>query len=405
MPAPQAGVSSQCELREIQPMMQIDRVWEFLQRLTPLTRSCLLSELERLDLCGIDMPGSADIQAKLRAEFGKDGSAGNRPTPTKLFFAPLEPLLINSAPEHENTGRIPRGSLAPIWEWISRDLLPTMARDFTAQVKDLIATDKQREARQATDAFQVKVVKYLESTLRSADSADQTRAKLATYTAARSTYDDLVKIMRAMRAREAIAKFNEALPEKIAKFDDALVGKIAARLDAFAKEHAEAVPFAIALVAKRLRTPWQLIFLAKTTGGKTNGGKSAAEIAAAPYAVAVSMVLDRLDDDRAALRIALKNNRVLIARDLLVEIYDIEHALRSRIDQFDGSDWGRRLRGLMDATAELVAAEISRFPADVGHVLGSPRLRNRQSLIARLGDLASIGVDAATFCKKLIKAA
>jgi hypothetical protein len=55
--------------------MQIDRIWEFVQRLSPLTRSCLLAELERLELCGVEMPGSADIQAKLRAEFRKDSSS------------------------------------------------------------------------------------------------------------------------------------------------------------------------------------------------------------------------------------------------------------------------------------------------------------------------------------------
>ena len=30
--------------------MRVDRIWEFLQRLSPLTRSCLLTELERLEL-------------------------------------------------------------------------------------------------------------------------------------------------------------------------------------------------------------------------------------------------------------------------------------------------------------------------------------------------------------------
>ena len=53
--------------------MGIDRILEFLQRLSPLSRSCLLAELERLELCGVDIPGSADIRAKLRAEFRKDG--------------------------------------------------------------------------------------------------------------------------------------------------------------------------------------------------------------------------------------------------------------------------------------------------------------------------------------------
>ena len=386
--------------------MQIDRIWEFLQRLSPLTRSCLLAELERLELCGVDMPGSADIQAKLRAEFRKDGSSQNRETqPSRYFFAPLEPLLVDGAPEHANTGRIPRASLAPIWEWISRDLLPTMARDFNTQMKGLIAAEKQKEARQAASVFQTKVVKYLESTLGDGTSAEMTRAKLATYTAARSAFGDLVKMMRVLRARDAIAKFEKALPERFARFENGEVAKMTALLDAFGKQNAEALPFAIALIGKRLKTPWHLIRLAT----KAAASKAAADVAATPYAIAVSMVLDRIDDGRVALRVALKQNRVIIARDLLTEIYDTEYSLKVRIDQFEQSEWGTRLQASMDAIAELVAAEVSRFPADVGHVLGSRRLRSHDSLVGKLTYLAWKGRDVvtngATYCKKLINAA
>ena len=73
--------------------MMVDRLLEFLQRLTPLSRSCLLSELERQELCEIDVPGSSDILAKLRAEFRKDGSTQSRASsPSRHFFAPLEIL-------------------------------------------------------------------------------------------------------------------------------------------------------------------------------------------------------------------------------------------------------------------------------------------------------------------------
>ena len=78
------------------------------------------------------------------------------------------------------------------------------------------------------------------------------------------------------------------------KFDDARVAKITALLDAFAKNHADGVPFALALVAKRLKTSWQLIRLAT----KAAPSKNAADVAATPYAIAVSMVLDRLEDKR-----------------------------------------------------------------------------------------------------------
>ena len=387
-------------------MAQIERIWEFLQRLTPLTRSCLLTELERLDVCGVEIPGSADIQAKLRAEFRKDGSIQNRAnSPSRVFFLPLDPFLIDGAPEHDNPGRIPRGSVAPIWEWIGRDLLPTMTRDFNAKMKDLIAADKQREARQVASAFQTKVVKYLESTLGSPDGAEQTRVKLAAYTAARSAYGDLVKMMCVLRARDALARFDEALPKRqIVKFDNPQVVKMSGLLTAFSKTSADALPFAITLITKRMKTPWHILRLAT----KAAASKKASDIAATPFAVAVPMVMDRIDDDRAALRIALRNNRVLIAKELLADAYNIEYALRVRIDKLDESEWGVRLQGLMDGIADLVEAEVKRFPDEVGHVLGSRRLRGYQSLSGRLTYFAWKGRDAisngASFCMKLISA-
>jgi hypothetical protein len=277
-----------------------------------------------------------------------------------------------------------------------------MARDYESEMKKLIAADNQREAKQVAGTFQTKVVKYLESTLGSPDGIEQTRIKLATYTASHAAYDDLTKMMRVLRARDALAKFDEALPPTIEKFDDARVSQVAQLLDVFRKANAEDLPFAVALVAARLKTSWQLIRLAT----KAAPSKNAADIAATPYAIAVTMVLDRLDDKRLALRAALKSERVLVAKELLTEIYDTEHALQVRIDLLHESDWGKRLQHLMDAIAALVEAEVSRFPENIGHILGSRSLRSHQSLAGRLTYLAWKGRDAvsdgAAYCKKLI---
>ena len=145
--------------------------------------------------------------------------------------------------------------------------------------------------------------KYLESTLGSPDGASQTRVKLATYTASHAVYGDLTKMLIVLRARDALAKFNDALPATIKKFDDAQVAKVTELLDAFGKQHADALPFALALVAKRLKTLWQLIRLAT----KAAPSKNAADVAAVPYAITVSMVLDRLDDNAAGVAYRLEN--------------------------------------------------------------------------------------------------
>jgi hypothetical protein len=384
-------------------MMLADRIQEFLQRLTPLTRSSLLTELERLETCDGEMPGTADVLAKLRSEFRKDGSTQNRlSNPSRYFFAPLEPVLVDGAPEHANTGRIQRGSLAAIWEWISRDLLRTMARDYVTKIEELIATNNQKEAAKVAATFQTKVVKSVESVLSSADGADQIRRKLATYTASRAAYDDLTKMLSVLRGRDALAKFNDTLPLKIQKFDDAQVAKITKLLHALKKANAEVIPFALAMVATRLRTPWQLIRLAT----KAAPSKSAADIAATPYAITISMALDRVENRRLELRTALRTERVLVAREILEEIYDTEYAFQVRIDLLDQSDWGKRLRDLLTAIATLVEAEVARFPDNVGHILGSRSLRNHNSLTGRLTYLAFKGRDAvsggAAFCRKLI---
>jgi hypothetical protein len=371
-------------------MNEIDQLSEFLQKLTPLSRSCLLSELERLELCGIDMPGSAGVQAKLRAEFRKDGSTQARAiNPSRYFFAPLELLLIDGAPEHPNLGRISRNTLTPIWEWICRDMLPTMARDYIKAINDQATANNPKELLKIAATFQIKVVKVLENTLASAESTEFARGKLAQYTASRTAFDDVRKMQQVLRAGDALPKFNEKLPEKIAKFDDGRAAQITAQLDAFRKSHPDALPFALALVARRLKTSWELVRLAT----KAAASKSAADVAATPYACVVSMVLDRLDDKRLALRIALRHNRVLVARDLLAEIYDTEYALKVRIDGIESCEWGVRLQQLMDAIAALVSAEVSRFPSNVGHILGSRRLRSHDTLGGKLSYFAWKGRD------------
>jgi hypothetical protein len=387
-------------------MVRPNRLQEFLQRLTPPTRSNLLSELERLELCGDEMPGSATVMETLRAEFRPNGPTQQRGLnpASRHFFAPLEPLLAEVATGHANTGRIQRGSLPPIWEWIRRDLLPTMTRDYIHQIVELLASDKQREARQAASTFQSKVMKSLENSIGSPDSATQIRARMASYTASKSVYDDLIKAFAVLRARDALAKFDDALPAGLGNFEGDQVAKVTVLLDAFAKDYAEQVPFALTLVARRLKVPWQLIRLAT----KAAPTKNAADVAVTPYAIAVSMVLDRLEDNRPILRIALKNERILVAKEILVSVYDTEYALRVRIDLPEGSAWGQRLDEVMASIAALVESEVSRFPDNVGHILGSRRLRSHESLAGRMSYWAWKGRDALSegvaFCKKVVSA-
>lgn len=338
---------------------QIDRIQQYLRQITPQARRNLLVEIERMQIYGEDMPCSDIILAELRTEFRNSGQSQNRVgNPSRHFFRPIEILFVDRAAELANSGQISRGSLAAIWEWISKSLLPTMAQEYCDEMKTVLVMDNAREARRIAAEFQCKVAKCLESTLASKELVERTRVGLAQYTASRGAIDDLKKIVSALLIADAIVAFNQARPASIDNLDVRTLAAVRAPLDAFAAKYPHAMPFALTIVAKHLKTPWQLIRLAT----KMAPGKRASQIASTPYAASVSMVLDHLDDKRLGLQRALKSSRVTMAKDILTEIYAIEDALEVRIEDLGASEWGRRLDGLMAAVAADLQIEFQGLP-------------------------------------------
>lgn len=324
-----------------------------------------------MQLYGEDISGSEIILAELRAEFRKSGQPHDRVgNPSRYFFKPIESLFVDRAPERANSGQISRGSLSAIWEWITQILLPAMARDFCEKMKHVIVADKPQEARLIAAGFQSKVVKCLEGVVASEEGIAAARSGLGMYTSSRASFDDLTKMLLALQARDAIAAFNEALPPKVESLEGEALARVRDLLDAFANRHPKAVPFALTMVAKRLKTPWQLIYLA-TEGVRC---QRVSEIAERRYAIGIPMVLDHLDDKRVSLNHAMKSNRTLIAKDILCDIYDIEYAVRDSIDRLDESEWGRRLHDFMAALAADLETEFRTLPENIHHVLGSDRL-------------------------------
>lgn len=383
--------------------IQTDRVRAYLAQLSAPARRHLLAEIERLQAHGETVPGAGQILAQLRAEFRATGDANYRQgNPTRYFYQPLEPMLVDRTSEQAHAGHISRESLASIWEWISEVALPTLVRDYVEEMKILIAADNRHEAVKVAHAFQTKAAKSLEISLASLANATRVRAELARFTSSTAIFDDLMKILCVLRARDALAEFAAAFPAQIEKFEGETLARVQRLLNTFTAAHADAMPFALAIISKHLKSPWQLIRLAT----KISDSKKAADIAATPYAIAVSMVLDHLDARRESLGHALRQQHVVLARNILVDIYDIEYALRVRIDQLDDSEWGVRLNELMKAVATAVDAEIHTIDGSLHHILGSQALHSHDTLSGRLTYLAWKGRDAVTdsvaYCKKLM---
>lgn len=368
---------------------QADRIRQYLGHLSLQARSSLLVEIERMQMYDEDISGFEIILPELRAQFRRNGEPNNRiGSPARYFFKSIEVLFVDRPPERANSGQISRGSLAPIWEWITHNLLPSMARDYCEGMKQAILKDDQNKAKLIVPGFQSKVVKCLEGMLASEEGTADALAGLGRYTGSRACFDDLKKILLALRLRDALVAFNDALPRKIDNLEGDSLSRVRRLLDSLARDHPEATPLALTMVTKRLKTQWQLIRLAT----KLVHSKNPLEIAATPYAISVEMVLDHLDDKRIELNHALKSNRIQVAKDTLTDIYDIEHALRVRIDRLDETDWGRTLASVMARVASDLQTEFRTLPG-LHHVLGSHALHRHHAGPAFLASLIQKGYD------------
>ena len=365
---------------------------QYVRQLAPQVRRRLLAELERLHLLGEDIPHSEPLIAVLRAEFRNTGQNHYRVgNPSRYFFEPLEPVLVDRAPERANSGQIARGSLAPIWSLVTEQMLRSMAADYVAKATDVISADRQHEARQLAQAFQKKVLISLNGLLGSAEGAASIRDGLMAYTSSHATFDDLKKMLRYLDMQRQLADFGRALPPKIARLEGASLDKVLGLLTALKARHADAEPFALTIVARRLETPWELLSIATVPADD----RAAARIAASPFAIAVSMVIDQIEEKHLLLLFALRNNRPTRAREIVGEIYRIEEALRTEIE-LRGSEWARQLDDLMTTVQAAVDAEISTIPGDhrhLTHILESPRLRPDHSFGHRVGHMFEKGWD------------
>jgi len=370
--------------------IQADRIRRYLGHLTSHARSNLLVEIERMQMYDEDISGFEIILAELRAEFRKTGETHNRiGNPSRYFFKPIEELFVDRSPERTNSGQISRGSLSAIWEWINQDLLPSMARDYCERMKQMIVKDDPDEAKLVVAGFQSKVIKTIEGFLGSEQGIADVRSGLGKYTGSRASFDDLKKILLALRLRDAIIALNHVLPPKVDNLDGDALSRIRGLLDGFVAQHPEAMPFALTMVAKRLKVPCQLARLAT----RSARSRTAAEIAATRYAISIPMVLDHLDDQRIHLNHALRSNRIALAKDFLTDIYDIEHVLRTSINRIDRTDWGRKLDEVMAAVASDLKTELQSLPGNLHHVLDSAALHRHHAGSMGLAFLVQKGRD------------
>jgi hypothetical protein len=342
----------------------VDRLREFLRGLTPEVRSKLIAELERALVRGESDAALNLVLKELRALFRESRDPAPRyGNAARIFFKPLEPFIVDDAASRRHPGRINRSSLSPLWNFVSRDLLPEQAEEFSEIAGAALLAGDEAKADLAARALQDAAATALIEAFEGADNEKEKRRLFAQVGTPRAE-EDASHLMRILKMRDTLSMLADHLPGYIANLADIRLKETKGLIASAAGRDRAIIPYALLTVMRRLAAPWQLIrfaprhmgSLAEATGGEHS------------YAVAVSIILTELARLIDELRASLRGDGVAVA-NLLQNIHDAARGLRVELDPPPESVWARELVGMRKQISDLLQSEIESMPGRVRRLL------------------------------------
>lgn len=332
-----------------------ERLRAFLRDLNPEARSLLVAELERSVLRGTEIPGASLILAELRPTLREARSRPERVgNPSRLFFRPLEPFIVEPGAARVLAGRIERSSLSLIWDWIADSLLPAAAKAYADTVVAALLRADMAAAAQATRAFQEEVAAAIDTALDRAAFNERFARRLAAQIRTERALEEAAILRDVLVHAPLLERIAGRLPLHMRSFSDEQVDGVLVLLKQNLAGHAAALRPALIIVSQRLDLFYLLIRLAV----RSAESDAAAKVAQSPFALAVDMVLAEIRGAIQELRGLCRRGLFVEAHAPLKEVHDAVRAVRTEIELSPDSAWGRELAAIRAAVSDLLSAEI-----------------------------------------------
>ena len=341
-----------------------EKLRAYLRELKPGARALLIGELERGLLHGTSPAGAELVLSELRRSLREGQSKSARfGDPARLFFQPLEPFLVDDAPDHKHRGRIARSALEPLWLWVSNTLMPEETKAYGAQVEHALMAGDTDSAEEQARGFQDLAAARITEMLESAD--DKERRRLNVQLGTSRALADVQALRGILSSRNGLAMLSTQLPGHITSLTGPVLESVKAHLDSPVAAKSDLFLYSLVLVMSKLAAPWQLLRLAT----RAANSDTAKRIAETPYAVAVEIVLEEVDRRVRELAADLKSGRGIAVSALLKEVHDALRGLRSELDLSPESAWGKQLSTLRGDVSRILSAEIELMPGRVRRLI------------------------------------
>lgn len=346
--------------------LPVERLREYLLSLKPEALALLITELERGLLRGDDMPGAELVLTELRRNLRDSGQRVPRVgSPARLFYRPLEPFLVDDAPERQHRARVARKALTPVWQWLCNFVMKSEAETYIARVEQALGGGDNAAAATFAREFQDLAGPRMLEAIAQTKGDDRARRRLMLQIGTPHALDDARTIAEVMIARDRLAAIGAQLPGHIKTLTGATLDGAKAVLDVALVRQREIFPYCLILLMSRLAAPWQLIRLATTAAGSD----AAARVAETPYALCADIVLTEIERMVAELTGELRSGRGVAVSALLKDVHDAVRGFRTEIDLSAEVPWAARHAAILTQISEALTPVIDLIPGRVRRLL------------------------------------
>jgi hypothetical protein len=345
---------------------RVERIREYLRQLTPEMQDSLIIKIERGLLRDNPIPGAQLILGELRDQIRNSGRQAPRiGNPSRLFFNPIEPFLVDGAPARSPRGTIARSSLSPIWLWLCRDAVAAEAKAFVNAARRALLADELLVSERLAHDFRTRVVNRVDKLFASSRGEDDARHRLASYMGPPRAFGDLKQIMGIFRAQDELAELSARLPQRIESLEGPTLDNVMALLDPLARANDDRFLRALFLVKSRLALPVQLLRLAN----KAAHGNQARQIAKTPYILAVAMAVAEIDKLVSLLSSKQVKGEITGSGALIERILLSLRTLRQELNVEEASPWAHSYADLRAEASGLLGLEIEAIPSAIEPVV------------------------------------
>jgi hypothetical protein len=197
-----------------------------------------------------------EILAALRPQLRHVARARRTATPLRYFCQPFEDLLFNGERTQKQKGRIARGSITPVWEWLAAELIPEEHAKLTKALREAILKDGDETIYEICDLLWSSAATAIQAVLQN----DKRRAAAARALGG-VVMEDVDEIALMLSAAHDIAALQAKLPRPITVLTDDIVGVAHEAYDKFAAGCPDIAPYVILMIMPRLERVWEIFRL------------------------------------------------------------------------------------------------------------------------------------------------